>query len=357
VRKPFLAKIALLSAVLATTDQLFPYQSTTSSNPSVSLSQRRELNCKDKQTAARALTEAGNSTRAVGLLTDVYAACPSYETGLNLADAEIAAGQFEQARTLLTALLEQQDRVELHSLLGKAESGEKNYKAAAIEYQKAATADPSETNVFDFGMSLLHLDHDAAITIFRYGLQKYPKSVKIHVALGTALYADGKSLEGAQILCDAEDLNPSDPHPMEILADTEIIPPTLAARVASQFASLHQRYPHDGLVLFDYTMAQSGRWSDSKAALPPNFADSLKTALSLNPKLPQVYFQLGLVYGQQGKYAEEIRVLKKAISLDPNNDEYYYRLAFAYRKSGDEAKFHEELDEFQKLHSKISDGK
>jgi tetratricopeptide (TPR) repeat protein len=357
VRKPFLAKVALLSAVLATTDQLLPYQSNASSTPAVPLSQGRGLNCEEKQTTARELTEAGNSSRAVRLLIDVYAACPSYENGRNLADAEIAAGQYESAKTLLTALLEQQDRVELHSLLGKAESGEKNYKAAAIEYQKAATAEPSETNVFDFGMSLLHLDHDAAITIFRYGLQKYPKSVKIHVALGTALYADGKSLEGAQILCDAQDLNPSDPHPMEILADTEIIPPTLAARVASQFASLHRRYPHDGLVLFDYTMVQSGRWSDGKAALPANFTDSLKTALSLNPKLPQAYFQLGLVYGQQGKYAEEIRAFKKAISLDPNNDEYYYRLAFAYRKSGDEAKFHEELDEFQKLHSKISDGK
>ena len=66
-------------------------------------------------------------------------------------------------------------------------------------------------------------------------------------------------------------------------------------------------------------MAQSGRWSDGKAALPPNFTDSLKTALSLNPRLPQAYFQLGLVYGQQGKYAEEIRVLKKAISLDPES--------------------------------------
>jgi tetratricopeptide (TPR) repeat protein len=206
-------------------------------------------------------------------------------------------------------------------------------------------------------MSLLHLDQNAAITIFRYGLEKYPKSVKIHVALGAALYASGKSLEGAQLLCDAEDLNPSDPHPMEILSDTEIVPPTLAPRITSQLASLHQKYPQDGLVLFDYTMAQSGRWSNNKAALPPHFIESLKEALTLNPKLPQAYFQLGLVYGDQGKYADAIHVLKKAIALDPANDEYHYRLAFAYRKSGDEQKFREELDEFQKLHGKDADAK
>jgi tetratricopeptide (TPR) repeat protein len=177
------------------------------------------------------------------------------------------------------------------------------------------------------------------------------------VALGAVLYVEGKSLEGAQLLCDAEDLNPSDPHPLEILAETEIIPPTLLPGVTSRFASLRRRYPDDGLILFDYTMVKSGRWSNHKDAVPPHFTDSLKAALSLNPRLPQVYYQLGLVYAQQGKYAEEIRALKKAISLDPIEDEYHYRLAFAYRKSGDEEKFHEELDEFQKLNHKNSDGK
>jgi len=357
VSRPFLAKVALLSTMLGITLHLFPFQSNPSSSPAVSASQSRELDCDGKRTKARQFTDAGNSSGALKLLADVYATCPGYENGRDLADAEIKAGQYENAKSLVNTLLERQDRAELHSLLGSAESGENNYKAAAIEYQKAATIDPSEANVFDFGMSLLHLDQNAAITIFRYGLQKYPKSVKLHVALGAALYAAGKSLEGAQLLCDAEDLNPSDAHPMEILADTEIVPPALAPKIISQFASLHKRYPNDGLVLFDYTMVQSGRWSNEKAAVPPYFTDSLKAALTLNPRLPQAYFQLGLVYAQQGKYAEAIRVLKKAISLDPMNDEYHYRLAFAYRKSGDEEKFHEELDQFQKLHSKASDGK
>lgn len=349
VRRPFLAKVALLSATLGITLPLFPFQS----NPSSS----HDLECDGKRTKAHQFTGAGNPSAALKLLTEVYTTCPSYENGRDLAEAEIKAGHYESAKSLLNTLLEQQDRAELHSLLGAAESSANNFKAAAMEYQKAATIDPSEANVFDFGMSLLHLDQNAAITIFRYGLQKYPKSVKIHVALGAALYAAGKSLEGAQLLCDAEDLNPSDPHPMEILADTEIVPPALAPKIISQFASLRKKYPNDGLVLFDYTMVQSGRWSTDKAALPPHFTDSLKAALTLNPRLPQAYFQLGLVYAQQGKYAEAISVLKKAISLDPMNDEYHYRLAFAYRKSGDEAKFHDELDQFQKLHSKASDGR
>jgi tetratricopeptide (TPR) repeat protein len=357
VRRSFLVKVAVLSALLGKTVPLFPSQSTASSIPAVSVPANRVLDCAGKQSAARRFTEAGEFSRAAGLFVDVYARCPSYENGRDLADAEIKAGQYENAKSLLSTLLEQQDRAELHDLLGKAEAGEKSYKAAAIEYQKAATLDPSEANIFDFGMSLFPLDHNSAITILRYGLSKYPKSVKLHVALGTVLYVDVQSVEGAQLLCDAEDLNPSDPHPMEILADTEIIPPQLLPEITSRLASLHRRYPEDGLILFDYTMVKSGRWSDQKDAMPPHLADSLKAALSLNPKLPQAYFQLGLVYGQQGKYADEIRVLKKAISLNPMEDQYHYRLAFAYRKTGDEEKFHQELDEFQKLNHKNSDGK
>ena len=231
MRRPFLAKVALLVGGPRNNRTSVPLSIDCILEPGCFGLAESGARLRWKANAQHAgFTEAGNSSRAVGLLVDVYAACPSYENGRDLADAEIKAGQYENAKSLLTTLLEQQDRAELHSLLGKAESGEKNYKAAAIEYQKAATIDPSETNVFDFGMSLFHLDHDAAITIFRYGLQKYPKSVKIHVALGTVLYADGKSLEGAQLLCDAEDLNPSDPHPMEILADTEIVPPHVGGK-------------------------------------------------------------------------------------------------------------------------------
>lgn len=315
-----------------------------------------EQECSRKRAEALSLAQAGSSSRVVSLLTDLYSKCPSYENGRDLARAEVEAGQYGNAKTLVTSLLEQQDRAELHSILGNAEAGQKNYKAAAIEYQKAAEMDPSETNIFDFGMSLFRLDRNAAITILRYGVQKYPDSIKLHVALGTVLYAEGNSLEGAQLLCEAQELNPSDPHPMELLAETEIVPPELAHRITSLFADLHKRYENDGLILYDYTMVQSGRWSNSTDPLPPHFADSLEAALRLNPKLPQAYFQLGLIAEQQKNYAEEIRLLKKAIALDPHKEEYHYRLAFAYRKSGDEAKFREELNAFQKLHGVTPDG-
>lgn len=349
------SKILILSILLGQSAYLCARQLTNSAPPSAA-GAAAEPECSRKRAEAHSLTEAGNPSRAATLLTDVYSKCHSYENGRDLADVEIEAGQYESAKALVASLLEQQDRAELHALLGKAEAAEKNYKGASLEYQKAAEMEPSEMNLFNFGMSLFHLDHNAAITILRYGVEKYPDSIKLRVALGTVLYADGKSVEGARLLCEAQELNPSDPHPMELLAETEIVPPELVPRITSLFADLHKRYEHDGLILFDYTMVQSGRWSNSTDPLPPHFADFLEAALRLNPKLPQAYFQLSLVDEQQKNYAEEIRLLKKAIALDPNKEEYHYRLAFAYRKSGDEAKFREELNEFQKLHDAAPDG-
>jgi tetratricopeptide (TPR) repeat protein len=138
---------------------------------------------------------------------------------------------------------------------------------------------------------------------------------------------------------------------MEILADTQIVPPALEPTITMLFAALHRKYPNDGLILFDYTMVQSGRWSNDKDSVPPHFNDSLRAALRLNPQLPQAYFQLSLISAQQGNNDEAIRLLKRAISLDPNKEEYHYRLAFAYRKAGDEARFRDELNEFQRLHT------
>jgi tetratricopeptide (TPR) repeat protein len=354
VRGLFSPKILVLSILLGNLPRLYSHQ--LPATPPSASSAAAEFDCDRKRAEAHTLGAVGNPSGAVTLLTDVYSKCPSYENGRDLADAEVEAGQYESAKALITSLLKEQNRADLHSILGKAETAEKNYKAAAIEYQKAAEMEPSEINIFNFGMSLFRLNHNAAITILRYGTQKYPDSIKLRVALGTVLYADGNSLEGAQLLCEAEELNPSDPHPMELLAETEIVPPQLAPRITSLFADLHKRYEHDGLILYDYTMVQSGRWSNSSDTLPPHFADSLEAALRLNPELSQAYFQLGLLAEQQKNYTEEIRLLKKAIALDPNKELYHYRLALAYRNAGDKANFQEELNEFQKLHGATPDG-
>lgn len=306
--------------------------------------------CATDHSEARRLLEAGQLAAALPLLEKTYAACPAdQDNARDLAAAEIDSGQPESARPIVVALLRQQDAAGLHSLLGRVESAEKNYRAAALQYQMAAQMDSSESNVFDYGTTLYRLDYNAAATILRFGVSKYPKSVRMHVALGTALYALSIPEEGARQFCTAEELDPSDPHPMELLAQTAAIPPSLAPRVTSMLAALHQRYPRDGLILFDYTMAKSGRWTSQKDALPPGFVQSVRAALALNPRIPDAWYQLALISEDQKNYADEIRLLQKAIALDPRKPDYYYHLAFAFRDSGNQEKFRALMRQFQEM--------
>jgi Flp pilus assembly protein TadD len=311
--------------------------------------------CDSENATARRLVQAGRLSSALPLLQHAYAECPEdYENARDLAKAEIQAGQNDQARSVIAALLRQQDIAELHNLLGRVESAEKNYGAATIQYQIAAQMDPSEGNIFDFGTTLFQLNFDASATILRFGVKNYPKSGRMHVALGTALYALSIPEEGAREFCNAEELDPADPHPMELLAETATIPADLSSEVTDMLANLHKRYPRNGLLLFDYTMAKSGRWSSDKYSLPPGFVQSVRTAIHLDPRIPQAYYQLALVAADNKQYSEEIHLLQKAIALDPRKPDYYYRLAFAFRNAGNQEQYRIAIRQFQKIKSASS---
>jgi tetratricopeptide (TPR) repeat protein len=297
--------------------------------------------------------QSGHAAEALTYLTSAYELCPAdYANTRDLASAEIANGDWEEARPLVNSLLEQRDAAELHSLLGEIEASEKNYKAAAMQYQAAAKMDASEQNVFDFGTSLMKLDYSAATTILRYGVKSFPKSIKLYVALATALYVQGQSEEGARLLCNASDLDPLDRHPMEFLAETEFIPPSVLPDAIRHLANLHRRYPDDGLILFDYAMAKSQRWSSDPEASPPSdFASELNSALKLNPHIAEAYFQMSTLHNKDGRPGDEIRALKKAVEVDPQQEKYHFRLAYAYKRIGDQAGFQRELKTFEDLHS------
>jgi tetratricopeptide (TPR) repeat protein len=234
-----------------------------------------------------------------------------------------------------------------------AQSGPKpeSPKVAALEAQRKAEADPSEENLFLYAQSLMKVNFPAAETIYRFAVNKYPDSVRLHAGLASALWALGKPDEGAVELCRAAELAPQDPHPLEFLAATEHIPTALYQKVVEGLRQLHLRYPQDGLILFDYEMVLSNRYED-KSQVPRDFVPTLKEAIRLNPRLPEAYFQLSLVYDQQKNYTEEAHMLRRAVQLSPEDEHYRYNLAMAYKRMGNKEAFLKELSVFQKMHSR-----
>lgn len=306
--------------------------------------------------AVTALAQGSSPTNAKDAHSATAAIAPatSLDRDLARASALLDEHRVDAARSLLKKRKDEGvTDARLESLLGRAGMAATDYPEAARSYQRAAELDPSEPNLFDYGTALFHLQHAAAITILRYGIQRYPQSVQLRVALGTALYADGNYVDGATILCDAQDLAPGDPHPMEILADTEIIPAELLPRVTALLEALSARFPRDGLLLFDLTMARSGRWSHQPSALPESeLTAALQRATTLSPTLHQAFFQLGLLAGERGDVAGQIRLLRKAADLAPEREAYHYRLASAYQRAGDDPSAARERELYRSLHEK-----
>jgi len=226
-------------------------------------------------------------------------------------------------------------------------------KQAALKAQREAESDPSEANLFQYASSLMKLDYASAEKIYRFGIGKYPDSVRLHAGLASALWAQGRHDEGADELWRAAEIAPDDPHPLEFLVATEYVPASLTQKVAEALRQLHHRYPQDGLILFDYEMVVSNRYS-MNATIPDDFVPTLQEAIRLTPQLPQAYFQLSVAYEQQKAYEKALQALRQAVPLAPDDEHYRYNLAMLYKKMGNKEAFQRELSAFLKMHNSSS---
>ena len=303
-------------------------------------------------------TRTDESSAVLKRLKDAYRLCPQDDDNAReLAAAELEAGDEEAAEALLRDLLRQKNMPELHRLLGKCLAVRGDYKGAAAEYQIAATMDPTETSVFDFGTSLMKVNFNAATMVLQYGLKSYPTSVKMRIGLALAYYALDRPETGARLLCDAAKIDPADVHPMEVLANTRVVPATVRSEATTRLEELHERYPKDGLVLFDFVMIKSGRWSGDDGSASEEFTGLLKEALALDSTLAEAWYQLALTYDKASLHDQEVAALRRAIAIDARQERYHYRLAFALRATGDAAGFTNELATYTKIHEKAGDDK
>ncbi len=285
--------------------------------------------------------------KAVALRPDNYVA------GYDLALAYYDIHDYKKARAQIQSTLNVQNTAELHSLLADVEEGAGNYLQAASEYQTAAHLDPTEERVFDWAVELIaHQTYAPAVRILKRGVELYPRSLKMSVGLGMALYFSQQYDQAMKQLCAATELSPSEKWPYLFLGrsyadmstrfDTDEVRERL-----KHFASLQPRNP-DAL----YYYAISLRDRDNSSAKERDEAVALlKKAVEIKPAFAAAHLQLGILYANQGEYAGAVDQLRSAVRLDPNLTTTHYRLAQAYRKSGEIALASREFQIFQRLHT------
>jgi tetratricopeptide (TPR) repeat protein len=275
----------------------------------------------------------------------------SYENGYDLSLAYILTGRLADGRQLIHDLLQRKNTAELHNLLGELEEKDGQFVAAENEYETAAHEEPSESNLFDWASELLmHRTLDAAIKVFQGASDRYPKSQRLMIGLGMALYSRGNYDEAVTALLKGADLNPSDGRCYLFLSKAYDSSPGQAQEVIQRFKRFSELEPGNARAYYYYAMSlwKGKRAEDADLDLKQIEA-LLKKSLTLDPKLAEGHLQLANLYSAENKYAEAIPEYVRARELNPDLADAYYRLGQAYVRAGQKDKAQEQFAIYQKL--------
>jgi tetratricopeptide (TPR) repeat protein len=275
----------------------------------------------------------------------------SYDNGYDLVLAYLLTDRLADARELAHSLLKLKDTAELHNLMGEIEEKDGQFVTAANEYEAAAHADPSESNLFDWGSELLlHRTLDPAVEVFQHAAERYPNSPRLTMGLGMALYARGNYDDAVKTLLRATDMNPSDPNCYLFLSKAYTSSPGQADEVIARFKRFAELQPRNAQAHYYYAMSLwKGKRTEDAGLDRGQIEALLKKSLTLDPKFAEAHLQLGNLYSDEQKYAESIPEYLRAQELNSDLPDIRYRLGQAYVHTGQKDKAQTEFTAYQKL--------
>lgn len=272
-----------------------------------------------------------------------------------LADASVSSSSpadLQRRRDRLQKELSENDRADLHRQLGDLDEQMNDSLAAVHEYERATELDPSEADYFAWGTELLvHRAVQPAVEIFTKAASSYPRSERMLVGLGAALYSSGLYAEAAERLCAASDLAPRDRTPYLFLgkmlqASSQPLPCS-----ESKLARFVQDEPQDAFANYYYALAlwKSASAASSGAASPSGVLVFLENCIKLDPRFAPAHLQMGIIHATRNQIAQAVADYQSAIAADPNLAEAHFRLGQAYKKVGDSAKAREQFEVYERI--------
>ena len=303
---------------------------------------------------AEADNRGGHGSAAVARSTDALAKAAA---ALSAASSKASAREPEaplasaNEKALREALDREPANAKLHHSLGDVEEARGNALEAVREYQRAAELDASETNLFDWGTELLtHRAAAQATEVFSKGNRLFPRSARLLLGLGAALYARGSYDEAARRFFAAVDLKPDDPGPYLFLgkvASAGITPLDGSVQRLAQFARLQ---PGNPWANYYYAAVLWKRWNGPQdRQITAQVHSLLAKAVRLDPTLADAHLQLGILYSSLLDFRKAISCYQKAIAASADLAEAHYRLAQAYQRTGEKLKAGAEFDLYEQL--------
>lgn len=287
---------------------------------------------------------------AIPLLEAAYRIDPgNHANAYDLALAYRANGDLPRASEQVRKILAIKDGADEHRLLGDLEERLGDPLEAVREFEQAVRMDPSEPNYFEWGTELLlHGAVRPAVEVFTKASATHPRSSRMLVGLGAALYASGAFEAAARRLCEASDLKPADPTPYLYLGKMEKASPTPLPCSEQKLARFAAEQPENALANYYYAMTLWKREKGSENSKALQQAQVLlEKAMAIDPKFGEAYLQLGVLYSGRDAFEPAIHAYEKAVEVSPQLGEAHYRLALAYKRKGEEAKSRQEFQLYE----------
>lgn len=258
-----------------------------------------------------------------------------YTNSYDLALAYLRVGSLDKSWKLVNEMIGRQDAAELHNLLADVDEASGQVMEAAREYERAARMDPTEKNLFDLGSHLLnHQDFKAALTVFNYGIERFPKSARLRVALGVNYYSLGQYAEAVQALCQAVDLDPADTRPLDFLGKMSDLSPQYADEVTNHLATFAHNYPRNAAAEYYYALSLRKRATSPSKTNDQAAEPFLLRAVELNPDFTDAHYELGALYQDLQQDRKAIQQFEIAAKQRPAFLQAHYHLAQLYNKNG-----------------------
>jgi tetratricopeptide (TPR) repeat protein len=283
---------------------------------------------------AHAYMETGAPARAAQAFAAAAALGPldadtTHDRALALLQSNDAAG----ARGVLDAIPESSRNDATEELAGETEERLGNYKQAEEHFSQAAHLNPSEPNIYAWVVELLrHFSWQPAVKVADYGIQQFPASTRLKAARGIAFYADNRYKEAAAVFSDLLSASPGNATWASLLGrNCALIADASASGCDSlqRFAEQHPENAEAATYAATALLHQPTEKRDNTKARA-----LLRQAISVDPKLADAYYQLGVLNQEETHWQESTTPLEKAIALQPTLAEAHYRLARAYSHLG-----------------------
>jgi tetratricopeptide (TPR) repeat protein len=231
------------------------------------------------------------------------------------------------------------------NLLGMAEEKSGNLDASVKAFGEAVRLEPSNEDYrIDYAAVLLNSGKaQEAIAVFQAAARDFPRSARVRLGLGSALYLAGRHEAAAQALLEAVRLEPA-PRAFDLLGKAYEAAGERQAQIRAEFEKYLSGKPSDAAAYAHYGAILHAAGADSKTV-----RKNLSRALELDPRLASAHMQLGIVEQAAGAWSAALQHYKQAAELEPDNASLRYRLANAYEALGEREKARAEREMFLRL--------